>query len=64
MAESEKPKVTIPRNLGRLSAEQDDALDEAAEEMSRRRGNQVTRADIAREALALYLRKEGLVWPC
>lgn len=64
MAESEKPKLERSRNLGRLTAAQDDALDRAVVALTRRRGNRVTRADITREALAEYLRGQGLDWPC
>jgi hypothetical protein len=64
MAENEKPKLDRARNYGRLTEEQDSALDRAVEALSRRRGNRVTRADITREALADYLRGQGLEWPC
>lgn len=64
MAENDRPKAQVARNLGRLTEAQDSALDYAAQEMSRRRGTPVSRADITREALADYVRKEGLPWPC
>lgn len=64
MAENEKPKLGRARAETYLNEEQDSALDRAVDALSRRRGNRVTRADALREALADYLRGQGLEWPC
>lgn len=64
MVESDRPKLGRARAETYLTEEQDTALDRATEALSRRRGNRVTRADAIREALADYLRGQGLEWPC
>ena len=50
--------------LTRLSEPEDTALDGASRVMTDRRGSPVTRADITREALAMYCRANELDWPC
>lgn len=63
MAEKAAPKVTNI-NMGSLNAAQDDALRTLARKLSRERGNDVKRAQITREALAMLCRAHGVVWPC
>lgn len=51
------------RNMGRLSDEQDDALDQCADRLSRQRGSRVPRADVTREALRMLAATLGVEWP-
>ena len=63
-AQNDAPKRLRPYLLGRLTEEQDSALDRATDALTRQRGNRVTRADVMREALARFFREHGLDWPC
>lgn len=59
MAEKDKKL----RNMGRLTDEQDDALEMCADRLSAQRGSRVPKADVTREALCKFAASLGIEWP-